>query len=123
MHSIEHALSAFFDITHGAGLAIITPHWMEEILSDRTLYRFMVLCNELFNIRVNTKEDAKLVIKAFYYFFKGIGISMHLKDLGVEPNKIEEMAIHILENDSTVGNYMYVNLDKDALIRILKASM
>ncbi|MCR5231488.1 MAG: iron-containing alcohol dehydrogenase [Acholeplasmatales bacterium] len=123
MHSIEHALSAFFDITHGAGLAIITPHWMEEILSDRTLNRFMVLGNELFNIRVNTKEDAKLVIKAFYDFFKGIGISMHLKDLGVDSNKIEEMATHILENDSTVGNYMYVNLDKDALIRILKASM
>ena len=27
-HQIEHELSAWYDITHGVGLAIITPHWM-----------------------------------------------------------------------------------------------
>ena len=123
MHSIEHALSAYFDITHGAGLAIITPNWMNEILSDKTLNRFKVLGKELFNIEVNTKEDAKKVIKSFYDFFKSIGISMHLKDLGVEESKIEEMADHILKSDSTYGDHMYVSLDKAAVIRILKASM
>lgn len=123
MHSIEHALSAFFDITHGAGLAIITPAWMKEILSERTLNRFKVLGKNLFNLEVNTIEDAKLVIDEFYKFFKSIGISMHLGDLGVKEDKIEEMADHILKNDPTVGDYMYVNLDKDAIIRILKASM
>ena len=123
MHSIEHALSAFFDITHGAGLAIITPNWMKEILSDRTLNRFAVLGKELFNINVKTKDDALKVIDKFYDFFKSIGISMHLKDLNVKENKIEEMADHILANDSTMADYMYVKLDKDALVRILKASM
>ncbi|MCQ2298439.1 MAG: iron-containing alcohol dehydrogenase, partial [Bacteroidales bacterium] len=28
MHAIEHALSGHYDITHGEGLAIITPRWM-----------------------------------------------------------------------------------------------
>ena len=41
MHGIEHALSAYYDITHGEGLAIITPHWMRYILSDRTVERFV----------------------------------------------------------------------------------
>ena len=27
-HGIEHEISAYSDITHGAGLAVITPHWM-----------------------------------------------------------------------------------------------
>ena len=27
-HGIEHEVSAWYDITHGVGLAIITPHWM-----------------------------------------------------------------------------------------------
>lgn len=123
MHSIEHALSAYFDITHGAGLAIITPRWMEEILCDKTLNRFNVLGKDLFNIDVKTLEDAKEVISAFNDFFLSIGISMHLKDLGVTEDKIDEMADHILEFDSTVGPHMYVNLNKDALLRILKSSM
>lgn len=32
VHPMEHELSAFYDITHGEGLAILTPAWMEHIL-------------------------------------------------------------------------------------------
>ena len=123
MHSIEHALSAYFDITHGAGLAIITPRWMKEILSEKTLNRFEVLGKELFDIKVNSIDDANNVIEKFYNFFESIDIPMHLAPLGVKEEKIEEMADHILEFDSTDNPYMYVSLDKDALIRILKESM
>lgn len=123
MHSIEHALSAYFDITHGAGLAIITPRWMKEILSERTLNRFKVLGKELFNIYVKELNDAYLVIDSFYKFFESIGIPMHLVEVGVKEEKIEEMAEHILKYDPTVGEHMYVELDRNALIRILKESM
>ena len=37
VHPMEHELSAFYDITHGEGLAILTPAWMEHILNDDTL--------------------------------------------------------------------------------------
>ena len=36
MHAMEHALSAYYDITHGEGLAIITPRWMKHILDHST---------------------------------------------------------------------------------------
>lgn len=39
-HGIEHELSAYYDVTHGVGLAIITPRWMEYVLSDATAPRF-----------------------------------------------------------------------------------
>ena len=38
---MEHELSAFYDITHGEGLAILTPAWMEHILNDDTLPMFV----------------------------------------------------------------------------------
>ncbi|MBQ9448573.1 MAG: iron-containing alcohol dehydrogenase [Acholeplasmatales bacterium] len=123
MHSIEHALSAYFDITHGAGLAIITPRWMKEILSEKTLGKFVLLGKELFDIEVKNLKDAEKVIDAFYKFFESLGIPMHLKETGVDASKIDEMADHILEYDSTYGPHMYVNLDKAALVRILKESM
>jgi len=28
-HSIEHALSGYYDVTHGAGLAALFPAWMK----------------------------------------------------------------------------------------------
>lgn len=125
MHSIEHALSGYFDITHGAGLAIITPRWMKEILSNRTLERFVTLGIRLFEFDSNMdkEEMANKVIDNFYQFFLSIGIPMHLKELGVDENRIEEMAKHILQHDSTLGEFMYVELDEAALIRILKTSM
>ena len=125
MHSIEHALSAYFDITHGAGLAIITPRWMKEILSEATVERFVTLGKGLFGFddKRPALETAEKVIDAFYSFFEETGIPMHLGALGVTADKIEEMADHILANDDTSQPWAYVPLDRAALIRILKASM
>lgn len=36
MHAIEHALSGHYNITHGEGLAIVTPRWMRHILYTTT---------------------------------------------------------------------------------------
>ena len=33
-HMMEHELSAYYDITHGHGLAILAPRWLEYILDD-----------------------------------------------------------------------------------------
>jgi len=125
MHSIEHALSAYFDITHGAGLAVITPRWMREILSERTAERFVTLGKGLFGFdqTLSDTEMAKKVIDAFYAFFEEIGIPMHLGALGVTADKIEEMADHILAFDSTDEPWMYAPIGKEALVRILTASM
>lgn len=125
MHSIEHALSAYFDITHGAGLAIITPSWMKEILSEKTVERFVTLGTQLFGFDKTLPdfETAQKVIERFYKFFESTGIPMHLNDLGVKAEAIDEMADHILENDSTNEPWMFAPLGKDALIRILNESM
>ncbi len=125
MHSIEHALSAYFDITHGAGLAIITPRWMKEILSERTVERFVTLGTQLFGFDKDLPdfEIAQKVIDGFYAFFESVGIPMHLGELGIKAEAIEEMADHILANDSTNEPWMYAPIGKDALVRILTASM
>ncbi|MFR8518356.1 MAG: iron-containing alcohol dehydrogenase, partial [Emergencia timonensis] len=41
VHPMEHELSAFYDITHGVGLAILTPVWMEYVLSEATIDKFV----------------------------------------------------------------------------------
>ena len=88
-HGIEHALSAYYDITHGEGLAIITPRWMRHILSDRTLPRFVKYGVNVFDIdpTLDPYEIANKAIDETYKFFESINIPMHLRDVGIDETK------------------------------------
>lgn len=100
-HGMEHALSAYYDITHGEGLAIITPRWMKHILSEKTVNRFVKYGVNVFGIdpALDQYEIAEQAIQATYDFFASIGIPMHLRDVGIDESRIDEMAHHVAENE------------------------
>ena len=122
-HGIEHALSAYYDITHGEGLAIITPRWMQHILSEKTLGRFVKYGVNVFGIdpSLDKWEIARTAIDKTYAFFESIGIPMHLKDVGIDGSRIDEMAHHIAVNEGLEN--AYVPLDEKAIKEILVASL
>lgn len=100
-HGMEHALSAYYDITHGEGLAIITPRWMKHILSEKTVDRFVKYGVNVFGIdsSLDKFEIANRAIDETYRFFESIGIPMHLKDVGIDESRIGEMAHHVAVNE------------------------
>lgn len=49
-HPMEHELSAIYDITHGLGLAILTPRWMEYCLDDTTVSKYVQFGVNVFGI-------------------------------------------------------------------------
>ena len=122
-HAIEHALSAYYDITHGEGLAIITPRWMKHILSERTLPRFVKYGINVFGIdpSLSQQEIAGKAIEETYRFFESIGIPMHLKEVGIGPERIQEMAHHVAVNEGLENAYVPL-LEKD-IKEILVASL
>ena len=122
-HAIEHALSAYYDITHGEGLAIITPRWMKHILNDKTVDRFVKYGVNVFGIdpKQDKYEIANLAIEATYKFFESIGIPMHLKDVGIDDSRIGEMAHHIAVNEGLEN--AFVPLLEADLVKILTESL
>lgn len=100
-HGIEHALSAYYDITHGEGLAIITPRWMKHILNDKTIERFVSFGTHIFGIdpSLPEMEIAEKTIDSVYKLFESFGMPMNLKDVGIDEEKIDEMAAHIADNE------------------------
>ena len=113
-HGMEHALSAYYDITHGEGLAIITPRWMKHILSEKTVDRFVKYGVNVFGIdsSLDKFEIAQKAIQATYDFFLSIGIPMHLREVGIDESRIDEMAYHVAENEG-LENAWAPLLEKD----------
>ena len=122
-HGMEHALSAYYDITHGEGLAIITPRWMKHILSEKTVERFVKYGVNVFGIDAGQdKYDiANQAIDATYKFFETIGIPMHLKDVGIDESRIDEMAHHVAENEGL--DKAWVPLSEKDIADIFRASL
>ena len=122
-HGIEHALSAYYDITHGEGLAIITPRWMRHILNERTLPRFVKYGINVFGLDASLpeREIAEKAIDATYAFFESIGIPMHLHEVGIDDSRLDEMAHHIAVNEGL--DHAYAPLTEQDIKEILVASL
>lgn len=122
-HGIEHALSAYYDITHGEGLAIITPRWMRHILNERTIDRFVKYGINVFGIdpTLPKQEIAGKAIDATYEFFESINIPMHLRDVGIDDSRIDEMAHHIAVNEGL--DKAYAPLTEQDIKEILLESL
>lgn len=122
-HGMEHALSAYYDITHGEGLAIITPRWMKHILSEKTVERFVKYGVNVFGIdsSLDKFEIAERAIEETYKFFESINIPMHLKDVGIDESRIDEMAKHVADNEGLEN--AWVPLMQKDIADIFRASL
>ncbi len=122
VHPMEHELSAFYDITHGEGLAILTPAWMEYILNDETLPNFVAFAKNVFDLSDNDEYAlAKKGIEALRkFFFETMGLPKNLREVGI----IDEKNFEIMAQkaaDGCVGSF--VPLSKDDIIAIFKMAM
>lgn len=101
MHAMEHALSAYYDITHGEGLAIITPRWMKHILqhSSGELKEQVVERIEKFGSNVFGTQGCEATITAIHHFYEEIGIPMTLREVGIAESRLAEMAKHVADNE------------------------
>lgn len=119
-HYIEHELSAFYDVTHGAGLAVLTPSWMRYILSEKTADKF---CDYAVNVWGFERGQDRMAlarrgIEATEEFFRGIGLPTTLTELGIDDSKFTLMA----EKAVRIGGLpnAYVPLDIQDVVNILK---
>lgn len=120
-HPIEHVLSAHYDVTHGIGLAIITPYWMKQVLNQETAEKFAEFGVNVWGLPENgdTMETAKKAIEKTADFFKSIGLPSTLSEIGVPDDKFELMAAQVT-NGGTAGNFKPMTTDD--VLSIFKAA-
>ncbi len=123
-HAMEHELSAFYDITHGVGLAILTPRWMRHILEkDPTCtWRFVRMAQNVFELEGDDEKALALAgIDALEAHFKATGIPMTLTELGIGTEHFEIMADHA--NAGGYLAYSFVALTNEDIVEIYKACL
>ena len=100
-HQMEHELSAFYDITHGVGLAILTPRWMRFILKkDPTCaWRFVRFAKNVWGLDGDEETLAEAGIAALENFFREAKIPTTLSELGIGEEHFAEMAAHANRGD------------------------
>lgn len=110
VHPIEHELSAFYDITHGVGLAILTPHWMKYVLDDSTLQNFVEYGVNVWGIdeKLEKYKIAYESIERTRDYFIELGLPSTLSEVGIEESKLEEMAKQAARFGD-VGNFKPLN--------------
>ncbi len=83
LHGIEHALSGYYDIVHGDGMAALLLAWMRYTLPVRQ-GRFDSLGRNVFG-----EADG---VAAVGEWLDKVGMKLSLRDLGVEAERIGEIA-------------------------------
>lgn len=124
-HGIEHEVSAWYDITHGVGLAILTPPLMRWTLRDPvSLDRFYQYGTNVWGIAPSDDKMkvANEAIDRTAEFFKSIGLPARLSELGITDEHFGEMADHVLAHWWPLDKAMRP-VDRDGVIEILKMSL
>lgn len=111
-HMIEHALSALYNVPHGAGLSVVIPAWMKWYM-NQNLPQFERFAKEIFGL-----NDAEAGIYALESWFSKIGSPITLEQAGIPQDGIDKLA----KNASDMGvlwgmSEMY---SKDIVVNILE---
>ena len=122
VHPIEHQVSAVYNVTHGVGLAVLTPHWMEFALNEDTVDKFCQLAANVW--KVPAQEDkfamAREGIKRLRDFWDSLGIAKTLTEIGVDDDShFEEMA----EKAAKASKGCYVPMTKEDIVKIYQNSL
>ena len=104
VHAMEHALSAYFDVTHGTGLAILTPAWMKYILDDSTAQMFAEYGWNVWHLERSwdAMRTANAAIEKTREFFISLGIPATLRELNIPESMLETMAKSAPKNGDTI---------------------
>ena len=118
-HFIEHELSGEYNVTHGAGLAVIMPAWMKYVYKENVTM-FLKWATRVMGVSYDFQQPQQTILEAIrrlenYFRFLGIPTTMkEMPDVGMVPEEIMyKMAkrVRITNEDGTVGGLKHLNTE------------
>ena len=94
-HPMEHELSAVYDITHGLGLAILTPRWIEYCLDETTVDKYVQYGVNVFGIDASQDKMAiarESIRRTEKFLFEDLGLQRTFAEVGIKREDFALMA-------------------------------
>lgn len=93
-HQIEHELSAIYDVSHGAGLAVVTIAWMKYVYKTN-LSMFVQFAVNVMGVEGSFRDEESIALEGINKlkeFFVKMGLPVTLGELGIDDSNLEVMA-------------------------------
>jgi alcohol dehydrogenase YqhD (iron-dependent ADH family) len=97
MHLIAHVLSARYNTTHGASLAIVMPAFMRRFWKSRP-ERYVQFAERILGMKTQGVKPEKLaaeVIAKFEAWLKGLGVQTRLPEVGIKADAVDSLTDEI----------------------------
>lgn len=113
-HRLEHEISAFYGVAHGAGLAVVIPAWMTFCAKRNPdkLWRFAI---NVMSVNPAGKDTDRIIaegIDELKNFYHDMGLTTNLRELIGEEPDIDKMVASLERNvGKTLGNYVPLSMD------------
>lgn len=115
-HGMEHELSAFYGVTHGAGLAVVFPAWLTYMASHNSK-KLPQWASRVWG--ADTPEEG---IAKFKAWLRKIGMPTTIGELGINNFDLEKVNEHVhITRGEVFGNYL--PLDRDRTREIYRLMM
>jgi alcohol dehydrogenase len=93
-HMFEHPLSAIYDISHGAGLAVVMPAWL-NFMKKKISHRIILFGKNILGIQdLDSMDKLKAcdkVIAEFEDYIRSIGCPLSLEETGILSPDFDEL--------------------------------
>lgn len=117
-HFMEHELSAIYGVTHGAGLAVVSPAY-QTFMASHNPAKITQLAHNVWGVAPSgdDKADALEGIARFKAYLRKIGMPVTLKELGIDNPDIDLLSRSLhLHKGNPVGNFYPLTAEDTRLI-------
>lgn len=122
-HFMEHEISAIYNVSHGAGLAVMFPAWM-TYMAKHNPHKIAQFATRVWDVTPagSDEETALKGVECYKEFMHSIGMPTTFKELGIENPDIELLHKKLHEDKGeSVGTY--VKLDRKATREIYELAL
>lgn len=120
-HFMEHELSAYYNVTHGAGLAVIVPAWMTYLVEEKSA-KLAQFARRVMQVPDSGDDagDARLGIGRLRDFFRELNMPLNFSQIGAREEDIPELVRRLhLHKGPTIGFFKKLGpADTEAIFRL-----
>ncbi len=112
-HKLEHELSGLYDVTHGAGLAVIFPAWMKYVMQHDIL-RFAQFAVRIWGCEMDFQNPEKTALEGidrYESFMQSIGMPIRFADIGAKAEDIPLLIEKLPLDNNSLGSFVKLSIE------------